>query len=131
MSVEVERLTIEVLLPQPPPPPHYDLLPRRSPAAGTALDEPRVLHTKIQQTELDGTFPFFQAGVDGFLRVDCTRIPEQRANLLSHQADVGANHETTTRVQLAACQEFVKVPRGRQQRGTASTEQIKQFDPVR
>ena len=42
MNVEVESLRLEVLLSQPLPPPQHDSSPRRSPAAGTGLDEPGV-----------------------------------------------------------------------------------------
>ena len=68
-------MKLEIQLWQPLPPPQYDPSPRRSPAAGTALDEPGVSHPKMQQTEHEGTFPF-QAGVDGFLHVGCKRILE-------------------------------------------------------
>ena len=42
VNVEIESLRLEVLLSQPLPPPQYGLSPRRSPAAGTGLDEPGV-----------------------------------------------------------------------------------------
>ena len=64
MSVEVERLRLEILFSQPPPPPQYDISPGRSHAAGTGLNEPGVPHTVTQQTEQEETFP--QSGVDGF-----------------------------------------------------------------
>ena len=75
----------------------------------------------MQQTEQEETFPF-QADVDGFLYVDCMRIPKQEETSY-FQANVGVNPETTTTVKVAARQEFAKLPRGRQQRGTASNEQ--------
>ena len=87
MKIEVGRLKLEILLSQLPPPPRCDLSPRRSPAVDTGLGEPEVSHADIQQAEQEGSFPF-QAVVDSFLRVDCTRIPEQEANLPS-QADAG------------------------------------------
>ena len=71
MNVEVESLKLEILLAQIPPPPQYELLPRRSPAAGTGLDEPEVPHPVTQQTEQEITFPL-QVGVGGFFHV--TRI---------------------------------------------------------
>ena len=72
---------------------------------------------------------FPQASVDDFLHVDCTRsLDREGTNLL--QADVGVKPETAnTKAQVAAREEFARVPIGRQQRGTASTEQSKQFDP--
>ena len=48
MNVEVEILRLEILFSQPPTPPQYDALPRRSPAAGTWLDEPGVPHAVTQ-----------------------------------------------------------------------------------
>ena len=74
MNVEVEILMLEIPLSQPPSLPQYDSSPRRLPAAGTGLDEPGLPHPEMRQTEQEGTFPF-QAGVDNFLDVDCTRIP--------------------------------------------------------
>ena len=68
MNVEVGSLRLEILLVQLPPPPQYDLSPRRSPAAGTGLDKPGEPHTVTQQKEQEGTF-LFQAGVNGFLYV--------------------------------------------------------------
>ena len=100
LKVEVESLRIEVLLLQPLPPSQYDLPPRRSPATSTGLDEPGESHPEMQQTEQEETFPF-QAGVDGFLHVDCMGIPEQ-GETLSIQADVGGEprnngHYSTSR----------------------------------
>ena len=121
MNVKVESLRLEVLLSQPSQ-------GRRSHAVGTGLDEPGVPHPEMQQTEQEGTFSF-QAGFDGFLCVDCTRIPEQKRTL-SCQADLGVNPETTTTVQVAARQEFAKLPMVWKQRGMIawSKEQTKQFD---
>ena len=112
MNVEVDRLRLQILLSQPPPPPQHDVSPRRSPAAGTWLDEPGVPHTVMQQTVQEGTFPF-HSGVDGFLHVNCTSIPEQEGTS-SCQADVGVNPETTTIVQVTAHQELMKLPMVRQ-----------------
>ena len=80
MDVEVGRLRLEVPLSKLPPPPQYDLSPRRSPAAGTRLDEPGVPQTEIQQTEQEGTFPF-QAGVDDFLCLETVRGSRNRRGL--------------------------------------------------
>ena len=66
----------------------------------------------MQQTEQKGTFPF-QAGVDGFLHVDCTRVPKQE-RILSCQADVGVSSETITTVQVATRQKFAKPLKVRQ-----------------
>ena len=126
MIVEVENLRLKVLLSQPLLQPQNSLSPRRSPAAGTGLDEPGVPHPEMQQTKQEGTFPF-QAGIDGFLHIDCMRIPEQERTS-SFQADIGVNPETTT-VRVAARQEFAKLPMAQQQRGTALIEQNKEFDP--
>ena len=114
MNVKVERLSMEILLSQPRTPPRYNLPPQQSPVAGTRLDEPGVPHTVTQQTEREGTFPF-HSGIDGFLCVDCTRIPEQGGNLPS-QADVGVKPETTTTAQVTARQEFARPPKNRRQR---------------
>ena len=111
---------MEVLLSQPLSSPQYDLPPRRSPAAGTGLDAPGEPHPEMQQTEQKGTFPF-RAGVDGFLYIDCIRIPEQEGTL-SFQADVGVNPETTdTTVHIAARMKFEKLPMRRQQRKVAAS----------
>ena len=96
---------------QPPPPPHYESSPRRSHAAGTGLDEPGVPHTEIHQEEQEGTFPF-EAGVDGILRIGCTKISEQEENLPS-QADVGVRPQTTTTAQVAVRQKFGRPPKNR------------------
>ena len=72
-------------------------------------------HTVTQQTDQEVTFPL-QAGVDGFLRVDSTRIPKQGVNLPS-QADIEVKPETTTTAQVAAFQEFARTPKNRQQQG--------------
>ena len=76
IKIEIESLRLEDLLSKPLPPTQYDLSPRRSPSAGTGLNEPGVPHPEMQQMEQEGTFPF-QAGADGFLYVDCMRTPEQ------------------------------------------------------
>ena len=66
-------------------------------------------------------FPL-KAGVDGVLRVDCTRILEQ-GEYLPSQADVGVKPEsTTTAQQVATRQVFAKLLIRRQQRGTTSFE---------
>lgn len=91
------------------------------------LEEPEVPHAGMQQTKQEGTFPF-QVNVDGFLHVNGTS-PKQKGTF-SLQADVGANpEETAITAQLTAREGFTKLPISRQQRGTVSTEQSKQFDP--
>ena len=84
----------------------------------------------MQQTGKEGTFPF-QVYFDSFLRLDCKRMPEQEITS-SCQADVGINLEIITTVQVAARQEFAKLPMVRKQRRVIawSTEQTKQFDPA-
>ena len=64
------------------------------------------------------TFPF-QADVDSFLHVDCTRIPKQ-GGTLSFQTDVGMNPDITI-PQVTVCQEFAKLSIGRQQRGVIAS----------
>ena len=98
--------------------------------AGTGLNEPGVLHPEIYQTEQEGTFPF-QAGVNGFLHIDCMRIPKKKGTSY-FQADVGVNPEART-PQIVTRQEFARLPKSWQQRGVIvwSTEQNKQFDPGR
>ena len=91
MNVEVERFRMEILLLQPPLPPQCDFSPQWSPAAGTGLDESGVLHSEMQRMEREQSFTF-QVGVDDFLRVDCTRIPEQEGTPFC-QVDVGVNSE--------------------------------------
>ena len=105
---------MEVLFSQPLSPLQYDLPPRWSPVAGTGLDKPREPHAEMQQAEQGGTFPF-QAGVDDFLHVNCMKIPEQEG-ILSFQAGIRVNPETAdTTLQVAARQEFAKLPMRRQQ----------------
>ena len=127
MDVDVEQLRLEILLSQPAPSRQDYLSPRRSPAVGTGLHEFGVLRADMQITKQKGNFPL-QATVDGFLHVSCTS-PEQGTTFLL-QADVGVDAETTTtKAQVAAREEFARLPIGRQQRGTTSTEKNKQFDP--
>ena len=93
MNVEVERFNLQIFFSQSPPPPQYDSLLRRSYAAGTGLDEPGVPHAVTQQTELKRVFPF-QAGVDGFLHVDCISEQERTVSLQAG-ADVFLRAEST------------------------------------
>ena len=58
MKLEVETLRLEILLSQPLTPPQFDISPRRSPAAGTGFNKPRVPHTEMQHMEQEGTFLF-------------------------------------------------------------------------
>ena len=60
-----------------------------------------------------GTFP----RVNGFLPVDCTKIPEQIASF-SFQADIEVNPGTTETTRVTARQAFVRLPKSRQQRGS-------------
>ena len=93
MSVEVDKLKMEILLSGPPPQPHCDSSPQRLPAAGTELDEPGVLHAVTQQTWQKGAF-FFQADADGFLHVGGKNLDQQGTT--SIQADVGIKSDATT-----------------------------------
>ena len=129
MSVEVERLKLETLLPESLPQPQDNLLPRLSHAAGTGLDEPVVSHAETQKKEQEETFPL-QPSVDGFLRINCTSLEQERT--ISLQEDIGVNDETTTTTaQAAAREEFARPPKNRQQRRVTAwgVEQTKQFDP--
>ena len=129
ISVDFERLRLKIPFSQPAPPPQYDTSPRRSPAVCTGSDESGLPHAETQQTtEREGIFPF-QASVDGFLHVDCTRSPDQEGtNLL--QADVVVKPEATT-AQAAAREDFARPPKNRQQRRVIAwgAEKTKQFDP--
>ena len=49
-DVEIERLRLEILPLQPASSPQEGLSPRRSPAVGTALDEPEVPLAEMQST---------------------------------------------------------------------------------
>ena len=109
MDVEVGSLRLEILVTQLPPPLQYDIMPRRSAAAGKGLDEPGVPHADYAEQE---EMFLFQVGVDRFLHVDC--ISEQEGTI-SFQADVGVNPEIPT-VQLATRQEFARPPKNRQQK---------------
>ena len=115
MNIEVRSLRLEFIFAQLPPPAQYNLLLRRSPAASRGLDKPGVPHTMTQQTEQRGTFSC-QVSVNGFLHIN--RIPEKEITI-SFQADVGANLEIT-KVQVAARQEFARLPKNRQQRGVTA-----------
>ena len=86
-------------------------------------------HIVTQQTKQEGTFSF-QPDVDGFLRVNCTRIPEQGANLPS-QGDVMVRPEEASTAQAVARQECARLAKNWQQRGETAwgTDQIKHFDP--
>ena len=128
MNVKVERLRLEIFFSQP----HrrcnrvYCREGRLRPVRGWV----NVPYAVRQQTEQEGTFPF-QAYVDGFLHVNCTKIPEEEGTI-SSQADVGVKPETTTTTaQVAACKEFARPPKNRQQRRVTAwgAEQTKQFDP--
>ena len=58
IDVKVERLRMTIQLSQPLPPPQYDLLPRRSSAADTGLDEPGVPHTRRNKRSRSKHFLF-------------------------------------------------------------------------
>ena len=58
MSVEVEILKLEFIILESSRKPHCDSSPRRSPAAGTGLDEPGVPHATTKQTAQERTFSF-------------------------------------------------------------------------
>ena len=93
----------------------------------TGSGEPGVSRAKTQSTEREEMFPL-QANVDGILRFNCT-VPEQKCILSQPNVGVDDNDETaSSNAQVSARKEFTGLPIGRQRRGTASTEQSKQFD---
>ena len=125
MDVKIEQLRLEILLSQPAPSPQDDFSPRRSPAVGTGLVEPRVRVLRRNKQCRRDCFLFSQCR--WFLHVNCTS-PDQETTI-SIQTNVGVDNEvTTTTARVAARQKFARLPIGRQQRETASTEQSKQFD---
>ena len=66
--------------------------------------------------------------MDAFLNFNFTGT-EQECILFKLDVGVDDNDEaTTSQVQTGAREEFARVPIGRQQRETASTQQSKQFD---
>ena len=70
-----------------------------------------------------------QTDVDGSLHADRMRIPK-RGGTSYFQGDVGMNPEMMyTTLQIVARHKFSNLPMGRQQRGTVSIEQNKQFGP--
>ena len=128
MRVDVEGLRMEIVLPQPEPPLHCDLsprrlptvdtrseepgTPRRSPAIGTGSDEPGVSRAKTS-TERKKVVPL-QASEDVFLRFSCTS-PEQECNLFQPDVGVDNNDEaTTSKLQAGARKEFARPLIGRQ-----------------
>ena len=123
MRVDVEGLTMEIILSKPEPPPQYDAsprrlpavdtgsekpgTPRRSPAIGTGSDEPIV--SRAQSTERKYFFPL-QASVDGVDDND--------------EATTGPSQQAVAREEIAR-----PTKKRQQQRMTAwTTEQSKQFD---
>ena len=91
------------------------------------LGEGKVV-LKSEYPAQGGSFPF-QAGVDGVLHVDCTRI-RSRGGTSHFQIDFGVNPETTT-LQVTARQIERLLVRWQQRGAIALTEQSKQFDPGR
>ena len=69
MNVDVERLTIIIVISQPAPPPQCDTSPGRLPTVGIGLNESGTPHA--QSTEREGIFPP-KASVDSFMLVSCT-----------------------------------------------------------
>ena len=139
MKVDVKRLRMEIILSQPAPP-QCDLLPRRaavdtgseepgtlrrSPAIDTGSDEPGVSRT--ESTEKEEIIPL-ETSMDGFLHFNFTS-PEQECIMFQSDVGVDNNDESTaSKVQAGAREKFARLPIGRQQRETASTEQSKQLD---
>ena len=126
--IDVERLKVEILLLQPSPPPQCDSPRRRSSLRDQMNPEYRELRVSQRRGK---EFFLFQASVDGFLHVSCTR-PEQECILL--QPDVGLDDDkekATNSEQAAAREKFARPSKKRQQqRITAwTTEQSKQFGP--
>ena len=142
MRVAVERLKMEIILSQPAPS-QCDPLPRRLPAAETGSEEPRTPQrspaigtgsdttgvSRVETiTEEEGVLRL-ETSMNVFLHSNITS-PEQVCILFELDVGIDDNDEaTTSKVQAGAREEFARLPTGRQQRETASTEQSKQFDP--
>ena len=106
MSVEAERLRMEIVLLQNKPPPQCNSLPRRLLVVGTGLNGPRAPHAKSQSTEREGIF-FPQASVDFFLLV-CTSPEQGTITLLQADAKVD-DDETTTSGQAGCSREICEI----------------------
>ena len=142
MKVDDGGLRMEIILSQPAPPqcdplprraavdtgPEEPGTPRRSPVIGTGSDEPGVSRVETSATE-EEVIPV-QTSMDGFLNFNFTGT-EQECILFKSDVGVDDNDEATaSKVQAGAREEFARLPIGRQQRETASTEQNRQFDRV-
>ena len=97
-----------------------------TPAIGTGSDEPGVLRfeTSMEEEEI---LPL-ETSMDGFLHVNFTS-PKQECIVFEPDVGVDDHGESiTSKVQADPGEEFARLPIGRQQRKTASTEENKQFD---
>ena len=141
MKVDVELLRMEITLSQHAPQSQCDPSPRRaavdtgleepgtpprSPAIGTKSDGLGVLRIETSMEE-EGLLPL-QTSMDRFCNFNFTGT-EQECILFKSDVGVDDNDESTTlKVQAGAREEFARLPIGRHQRETASTQQNKQFD---
>ena len=138
MKVDLKGLRMEIFLSQPASP-QCDPLPRRAavdtgseepgtPSRSSAIDmesyRPGVsrFETSMEEEEL---FPL-ETSMDGFLNFTGT---DQECILFKSDVGVDDNDpSTTSKVQVGAREEFARLPIGRQQRETVSTQQNKHFD---
>ena len=140
MKVDIEQLRMEIILSQPalpqcdPLPPRVAVntgseepgTPRRLPTIGTGSDEPGVWRFETSVEE-EGILPL-ETSMDRFLHVNFTS-PKQEC--IMFQQDVGVDdsgESITSKVQADPGEEFARLPIGRQQRKTASTEENEQFE---
>ena len=138
MKVDVKGLRMEIILSQPAPP-QNEPLPRRaavdtgseklgtppqSPAIGTESDGPGVM--RIETSRKEEGLRSLGTSMDSFFNFTGT---EQECILFKSDVGVDDNDESTTpKVQAGAHEEFARLPIGRHQRETASTQQSKQSD---
>ena len=105
MKVDIERISMEIILSQPAPPQCDSLppraavdtgseepgTPRRSPAIGTGSDEPGVSRFETSMEE-EGILPL-ETSMDGFLHVNFT-TPKQECIMFQRDVGVDDNGES-------------------------------------
>ena len=112
MTVDDERLNMEILLSQPAPPPQCDSSLRRLPEVDTGWDKPGTPHTDSQSTEREGIFPL-QASLDSFLHVN-TSLDHVGTNILLQPYIWVEDEEKTTTSEQAAAREDHRISGSRQ-----------------
>ena len=139
-KVDVEGLRMEIILLQPAPPQCDSLqrravvdtgseelgTPPRSPAIGTESDGPGVLRIETSM-EKEGFLPL-GIRMDGSLNFNFIGTEQECILFKSDVGVVDSDESTISIVQAGAREEFARLPVGRHQRQTASTQQSKQFD---